>query len=237
MFKKFIILLVVSATSFSAVALSAKKVLEQVQENYANLNAFEADLTYQLFRGHDSEKVIESFNSLHCKNESGEYRKVSNTEFITVSSLGVSVQVNHNDRLILLSNPTNSDLVDASLKSSLSYCNDTYAVETKEGTDVTLLFNKMVQLPFSKVVVSLTKDNWISSLTLCYSSEQNFSKDFYHQDYDQVKMKITYDDFKTKYKDKESLIDVSKYLTIVDGNFQTTTLYQDYKLLDYRTRK
>ena len=212
--------------------LSAKQYLEKVKANYNGLESLEIEMNYQLYKGFESTVIEQAYNSIFFRSGENSYRKIDQIEFISNSEL--SLQINHGEKVIMISNPSNISAFVTDLESSLKLCRDVQVRKKEQTTLITMIIREKTDLPYSRLDLLIDANFWIQEITLFYSSEINFSESYFQQDMAYPKLVVSYQMFKDKWKDKEGLLITENYVTANENSYTASKRFADYKILDYR---
>jgi len=215
-------------------ASEGQKLLEKVQKKYAELGDVKTTLSYVMYRGYSGNEIVESYNSQNLFYQGSVYRKMKDVEFYSSDSL--SIQVNHRDKIIIVSKNRYSGLLDANLANSLKSCKDVRVEQLDNGKLLSLIIKEKTDLPFNKVDVLIKEDFSIDYFTLFYASKFNFSNDYRKPDFDFTRLKVYYGEM-TKLKPKEvNDLSLSKFISFnsQDSQFKPSSTLHDFELIDLR---
>jgi len=211
-----------------------KSVLEKIKANYDDLSSLSLNFNYKLYKGFESDSITQEYTSEFCRIEDFSYRKIGNIELMSNSDY--SVNVNHEERTIILSNPSKVELMDANIETSLRYCSDIKIVEQDEGLAISLIIGAKTDIPYSVIQLKVDKNFWIQEVVMLYSSQLNFSDDYFTKDMAYPKLVVSYGKLKKKYKDSDNLLSSERYLEITDDLIKPSAWLTGYKILDLRTQ-
>ena len=232
-----ILLVAVMLGSFGVNVHAQKEadMFKKIQANYEQLNSYSLSMNYELFKGWNGTEAIESYQGqLHCHGQSS-VRKIQNSSFINCEEFYLSVD--HENRMMVLSDPAQNEVLDKDLKKSLKFCRDVVINQLENGqTKIRLILKSTIDVPYSAVDIQIDKDYWLQEMTLYYSNQIDFSPTYFQPDLDRPKLKIVYDECKKNWKDKEGLLDVSKYLSIQSNEIVAGSGYEDYEIIDLRSK-
>ena len=144
------------------------------------------------------------------------------------------VVVDHGLRTIQLSTyqsaPT--EIIDKQLKANLKHCKDIRLDKREEGATIVLRFKEEPAIPYQQVEIVIDNEYWINEITFYYATQMNFSQDSFNPDYGYPTLKVTYEGLKKKWKDKEGLTELDKYVELKDGVYHPTSMYATYEIIN-----
>lgn len=206
--------------------------LKAINKNYEDLNSCEISLHYQLFRGLNGTEVVEEYNSIYKRDNSVTYRKIFQTELIGTPDY--QLNVNHDNQLIMLSNPTKINPVDLDLATVLKKCQDINVVNAENGKLIILLFKERTDVPYSFIKIYVDTQNWIQKIEMMSSIKMDFSKDYFEKDMDYPKLTVHYG---TLRKDVSKAVQEAlpnRFFVSTDSTFTLNETYKNYRLIDLR---
>ncbi len=223
----YIFILVFPALGFT---LSGKDYLEKINRNYANLKAFELQMSYQLYKGYSGNEVLQTYSGNYIKNEVKAYRKIKSTEFIHFNK--ITLQVNHDEKLVILDNRLDAEFMEIDLKSALKQCQDIKLLKKEKGVLVTLVLKNETDIPYSKVSLLVDNSYWIKEMTFYYAAQMNFGT-YQNKDMAYPKLRIQYEQFKKGTKKLDDL-EISNFIDLGASKPALVGDYATYKLIDAR---
>ena len=224
---------------FSQLSLASEDAyayLAKVRSNYLNTKSFMVEMDYALYKGHQGDSLVENYESLYySKSDKSSYRKIREVEIITEKN--TELKINHAQKTIILSRSRDLSIFEVSLESSLKIC-ENISIEIKGANRIVHLFMKQGQdIQYSKLSIEINPDFLVQSISIFYSNKINFSLDYFKPIMDYPKLVVTYENYKNKWKDSKELINIPKYVGISDTAVVAASPYQDYKIIDMRTKK
>lgn len=228
-----VFLLFIGLLSFQGFSISAKSFLSKMTANYSKLNSLEINLDYRLYKGFDGTEVIEHYQSRYCRSiEGNTYRKIDNVELI--STKNYSLKLDHEEKEAVLSKPTALSLIDVDIKETLKRCADVRIKEVDKGFIVQLIIQAKQDIPYAFIALETDGDYWIDKVTFYYSTQANFSGNYFDQDIDYPRLEVQYGKVKKDWADEENLLSIANYLDVSQPEAKMQGIYRDYTLFDLR---
>jgi len=215
-------------------AMTGTAYMKNIRANYEELNNFQVQIAYTLYKGHDGDEVIESYTSSYAKSDELVYRSIGGTEYINGENYFLNV--NHAQQVIIISDKSNLELLEGDLNTSLEMCRDVVVNTGTENDVITLFIKNETDLPYSRIELKVNKKFWIQEIVFYYAGKQNFSGSYFKTDMAQPKLVVTYGEMKKRWQDKDGLADVSRFVVLDDDKTELASVYEHYKLMDLRRR-
>lgn len=206
--------------------------VNRINDNYKKLNSMELSLEYNLYWGYDGDKVMDTYTSSFYLKDNCTYRSFFDEEIITVPEM--TLVINHNLRVIQITNPLESGLFDQDIEKNLDKCEDILIKEDDGGKRVTLVFKEFSDQKYSRVDVYIDKDYWVKKTVFYLSNQIDFSQDYFNPKKGYGRLEVSYLDLKKKWKDPEGSLKISKYFEVKAGEYIPSTLYKSYEIIDIR---
>lgn len=227
--KNLIFLFLISVFQLSF-AESGVAFLERVRANYDDLNSLSIEMKYDLYKGHKGNQLTESYTSFYGRSGKDSYRKIGSVEFINNDDY--AIQVNHQDKMILVSDPSKNELFDPSLEDALRFCSSVNIESNSTGQLIHLIIKQKVDLPFSRLEIQVDKKLFVTSIVFYYSTQMNFSGNYQNPQMDFPRLEVTYENLSRKWKDTDQKLESSGYLKIQDRNILPADLLSGYNVLN-----
>ncbi|KIA97334.1 hypothetical protein OA93_15535 [Flavobacterium sp. KMS] len=146
--------------------------------------------SYALYKDSDSKKIEESYNGIFYKNELNEvYMKIGDSEIL--NSKKVFLKINHSEKAIQILSPVSNYLGDFDMKPLLDLCTIEKFLDYKSYWEITMVAKPYSSLPYSKIVVQITKNYFIQKQIFYYNTAVNFSKDYRRPDSHYPRLEVT----------------------------------------------
>lgn len=213
-------------------AITPKEFIEKVNNNYSNLEDFEMNVRYQLYK----EKVlpanlIEEEVGYVAKNSDGAYVNLFGLE--SIYNKDVNIILYHDYQEIIIGSRKEFSLDVFDVESNLRFTKDTKVKELENGNLILELdFDKIQNLPYHKLVIEIDNKFWIQSMVYHYNNQFDFSNSYFSVDSKFAIVKVMYENFKKKWKDKDEVLKIDRYVEF-DKNIPISNRY-NYKIIDYR---
>lgn len=212
---------------------TVKEILTNVQNKVTNSN-FKVNLKYQLFKGVESKKILESFNGIYIKKETNYYNKVKNTE--TIIGTDFLIKINHDQKAMIY------DKFKKGNNDPNNMLNITALLKNFENPKVTDLGNRwkceMIaveysQMPYSKIVMYINKEDYnINKQVLFLTSLMNFSDDGSKNDFNIPRLEIEYTNYSKPTKQDDYFFVKSQYIDITKSKVVPSTKYKAYEIIN-----
>lgn len=224
---------------FRKIKPSSREMLEKIRANYLDMESLAVTMEYELFKGYVGDSVAETYSSEYKRIGESSFRRIKNTEFISNSE--VSLKINHDQKIVVLSKPVVASMFDYDIESMLDLCKN--VVSTQEGSDtrISLSLKEMTDVPLARFDLIINKHFFIKKLIFYYSMKLDFSNSYFKQDYAFPRLEVEYKDLRNKWEDKTKLLETENYLNTVpngiDGtgkHFELNSQLKGYELIDLR---
>lgn len=224
------LLIFISGNSFG---MGVTELIQKMQQVYSDKSTFEYHCTYELFKGHKSDLVEESYKGYVYRNKSEVYQKIDETEFIYAKDF--FLQISNSEKLLSLAQPQKLINTNVDLNIALKNCSKTQLEEKDGYYAVTLIIKNSSDLPFSVIKMRIDKKKYyLERLDIYYSDLTDFSTEYNKKDEDKSHLKITFDAPKFNPKQVNYFI-LDKYLTKSNtGILSLVEKYSTYQLIDNR---
>jgi len=210
-----------------------KEILTHIQQEVST-NDFKVNLKYQLFKGVDGEKSLESFDGIYLKSGVNFYNKIKNTE--TIVGNDFMVKINHDQKAMLYDNfeidkskPTDMLNLTILLKNfespSVQDLGETWKCE--------MTAVEYSQMPYSKVVLFVDKKTYrIKKQILFLTSIMNFSDDA--TDFNIPRLEIEYSNYTSVNATDKLLFKREKYISIKNNKIIPSSRFKEYEIINLK---
>lgn len=210
----------------------AKEILKKVGEQYGAAKPLQYKVTYNLFKDFDAKKVEETYTGVFYKNAQNDmYTKIGNTE--TLNTKKVNLRVSHPEKAIEINKPIPDYKGDLNLKALLEMCKIEKCTDLKSYWEITLKTNSFTGLPYSKIIVRVSKTYFIQKQVFFYNAPSNFSKDYRKPDSHYPRLEVTYSNF-SRNPVSASVFNSQNYFTSSGGKIVLSQQLQKYEIVDQR---
>lgn len=213
--------------------ITVTELIQKMQQVYNDKSTFEYHCTYELFKGHTSNLVEESYKGYMFRNRSEVYQKIDETEFVYAKDY--FLQISHSEKLVALAQPQKLITTNVDLNVALKNCSKTNLEEKDGYFAITLIIKNSSNLPFSVIKMRIDKKKYyLERLDIYYTDLTDFSKEDGKKDEDKSHLKITFDSPKFDPKNQNYFV-LEKYITKSNsGILNLTDKYSTYHLIDNR---
>ena len=224
-----VLVLLCSSLSYSQ---DAKEIFKKVGKQYAVEKSLQYKINYVLFKDFDSKKPAESYSGVFYKNAQNEmYSKVGNTEII--NNKKVNLKISHPEKIIEINKPVANFKGDFDLKPLLDLCKIEKCVDQKSYWEITLTTKSFTGLPYSKIIVSVSKTYFIQKQVFYYNAPSDFSKDYRKPDMHYPRLEVTYSSF-NRNPINASVFNTQTYFTSSGGKIVLSQQLKKYEIADQR---
>ena len=216
-------------------AMDARQVIERMQKVYRETPSFDYTCRYELFKGHKSNDVFDSYAGYMCRSKSGYYQKIDQSEFIYANDF--FLKINHEEKAMLLDLPQKNIQLNADFDAALKNCSALKMEESEEHYEIIFLIKITSAIPYSVIRLRIDKKDYqLLRMDLYYTSAQDFSKDKNKPDFQQPHLRISFDKLNTRPKIKSGLFELATYLSKVNNILKPAGAYAGYDLIDTRIK-
>lgn len=191
---------------------SVSEVFQKLGKQYSASKPLQYKTSYVLFKDFDSKKIEERYNGIFYKNESNEvYMKIGDSEIL--NSKTVFLKINHLEKAIQILHPVPNYFGDFDMKPLLDLCTIEKFLDYKSYWEITMVAKPYSSLPYSKIVVQITKNYFLQKQIFYYNTAVNFSKDYRTPDAHYPRLEVTNNDY-SRNPVKASYFNSSTYFTM-----------------------
>ena len=219
--------------SFTAQAIEVEELIQAIKTNYALTKKLEYFSTYELYKGHRSEKVHSTYQGYVYRNEKQVYQKINNTELIYGNDF--FLKINHKEKAIALDLAQININREVDLEEVLKNCESKTIEEKEDHYQIRLDYNTIASSPFSSVEIRIDeKTKNLIQMDLYYATMQDFSTHFQAPDLAQAHLKISFHKWNKHPKEDKSLFEFENYMATTNSMLSPTGKYKGYELVDNR---
>jgi hypothetical protein len=173
---------------------TVKEIFQKMGKQYSVAKPLQYKTSYVLYKDFDSKKMEESYNGFFYKNAQNEmYMKIGNTEILNTKK--VNLKISHPEKMIEINNPLPNYLGDFDMKPLLDLCKIEKCIAFKSYWEITLHTKQFSSLPYSKIIVRISKTYFIQKQVFYYNTITNFSKDYRKPDGHYPRLEVNYSNF------------------------------------------
>jgi hypothetical protein len=215
--------------------IKPKEIIEKINQNYGDLTSAQIDMTYTIFKGYQSEEILQRSNAVFCISDKNTYRKLETNEFISTSEYSLSID--HQNKFIVLTKPSAASPIDGDVKRMLKFCSDAKVIEQDNKIIVQLILSKDFQVPYSVIRIELNNNYWIEKMTLFYATQMDFSASYFEKKMGYPRLEISYNQLKKRWKDSDGVFSNERFIKLTDTQVLPAERYLQYELIDLRTNQ
>ena len=173
---------------------SVSEVFRKVADQYGNNKPLQYKSSYTLYKDFDSKKIEESYSGIFYKNEGNEiYTKIGDTEIINLKA--AFLKVSHPEKTVEILNPMQNYSGNFDIKPLLDLCKIEKFLEYKSYWEITMITKQYSSLPYSKIIVQVSKDYFLHKQIFYYNTAVNFSKDYRSPDSHYPRLEVTHSNY------------------------------------------
>lgn len=158
--------------------------------------------------------------------------KIGDTEIL--NSKTVNLKISHSEKAIAISNPVPSYFGDFDMKPLLDLCKVDKFVDYKLYWEITMSMKPFSSLPYSKIIVRVSKTYLLLKQVFYYNTATNFSKDFRKPDVHYPRLEVVYTNYKRN-AISPTIFNSSTYFTTPSKNtIVLAKRLKKYEIVDQR---
>lgn len=214
-------------------AQKVSDVFKKLGQQYSVAKPLQYQSKYILYKDFDSKKIEESYSGVFYKNSQNEvYMKIGDTEIL--NSKTVNLKISHSEKAIAISNPVPSYFGDFDMKPLLDLCKVDEFVDYKLYWEITMSMKPFSSLPYSKIIVRVSKTYLLLKQVFYYNTATNFSKDFRKPDVHYPRLEVVYTNYKRN-AISPTIFNSSTYFTTPSKNtIVLAKRLKKYEIVDQR---
>jgi len=211
---------------------SGKSVLEKVRAQYASNKFIQFNTVYNLYKTHDAKTITQTQKGSYLKNPQNDiFIKIGAVEYYLNNK--VSTQVNHDEKMILVTNPGKLKKDEFNIDELLKWFSMGSFKDKVSYWEIELLGKQGSSLPYSRIILTIGKDFNIQRQVFYYNTPINFSNDYSKPDNQSPRLEAIYS------KHSNAVIAGAKfnstqYYTIIGNKIKLSSKYSNYQVVDQR---
>jgi len=218
----------------SAYCQTASEVIQQVGKQYSMAKPLQYNSSYVLYKSADSKKVEQAYKGIFVKNDLNEvYMKIDQTEIL--NSKTINLKISHSEKAIEIADPLKNYFGSLDVKPLFELCKVESFKDFKTYWEIVLTAKNYSSLPYSKIILQITKKYFLQKSTFFYSTAVNFSNDYKSPKNYHPRLEVTNTNFNRR-SVNSSLFSTKSYLAASGKNkFQPAEKIKNYEITDQRT--
>ncbi|MFH6994549.1 hypothetical protein [Flavobacterium sp. FlaQc-48] len=234
MFRKIIFFISLLSLGSIAYSQTVSEVLQQMGKQYTIAEPLQYNSNYALYKSADSKKIEQAYKGFFSKNSSNEiYMKIDQTEIL--NSKSINLKISHPEKAIQIADPIKNYFGTFDIKPLLDLCKIESFRDFKTHWEITLLAKKYSALPYSKIIIQISKKYYLQKSIFYYSTAVNFSKDYKAPNSYYPRLEVTNTNFSKK-TPNPSIFITKNYITMMGNkNYVPVERLQHYEIIDQRT--
>lgn len=224
----------------SLIAIGAKgytqtvnEVLQQMGKQYCTAQSLQYNSNYTLYKSADSKKIEQAYKGYFCKNSQNEiYMKIDQTEILNSKSL--NLKISHPEKAIQIADPLKNYFGNFDIKPLLDLCKIESFKDFKSYWEIILTAKNYSNLPYSKIIVQISKKYYLQKSIFYYSTAVNFSKDYRSPKSYYPRLEVTNTNFSRKAANT-SLFTTNSYVnSLAKNKYAPVERLKNYEVIDQR---
>jgi hypothetical protein len=214
-------------------AQTVSAVFKKLGEQYAVAKPLQYESKYILYKDFDSKKIAESYNGVFYKNSQNEiYMKIGETEIL--NSKSVNLKISHPEKAIEISNSAPTYFGDFDMKPLLELCKIEKFVDYKSYWEITMTAKPFSSLPYSRIVVRVSKTYFLQKQVFYYNTATNFSQDFRKPDVHYPRLEVIYANYNRKAVNASVFKNDTYFTTSGKDGIVLSQRLKKYEIVDQR---
>lgn len=211
---------------------TVNEVLEQMGKQYSSTQPLQYNSNYALYKSADSKKTEQAYNGFFSKNASNElYMKIDQTEIL--NSKTINLKISHSEKAIEIAYTMKNYFGNFDIKPLFELCKIESFKDLKTYWEITLVAKKYSTIPYSKIIIQISKKYFLQKSIFYYSTAVNFSKDYRTPKSSYPRLEVTNTNFSEK-APNPSFFATSYYLTISKNKYVPVDRLKNYEVIDQR---
>ncbi|WP_064967127.1 hypothetical protein [Tenacibaculum ovolyticum] len=237
--KQIIVLLCLVSFSSIKAQSDVKKILESYKVAVENDTEYQVNLTYKVYKGHSERIPIEVQKGILYKKGNNSYTKLSDVEMI--NTVNTYLKINHNEKAVLIADGVQKpEGLNLKLDELYKYVNAKIINENPKTWVIKLTpKGKVTQLPFSSLIIELSKGTYrVKKQLFYYLTQMDFSEDLRKTDVANVKLEVLFGKYNTSNLGYLSdVFTIKKYIKKEKDVFKPLGSIRKYEVVNMKTNK
>ncbi|WP_281635417.1 hypothetical protein [Flavobacterium marginilacus] len=200
---------------------------------YSAAESLQYNSSYILYKTADSKKAEQAYKGLFCKNSQNEiYMKIDQTEIL--NSKSINLKISHLEKAIQISDPIKNYNGNFDIKPLLDLCKIESFKDFKTYWEIILIAKNYSNLPYSKIIVQISKKYFLQKSIFYYSTAVNFSKDYRAPKSYLPRLEVSNSGFSRKPANSSLFLNNSYFTTIGKNKLIPADRLKYYEVIDQR---
>lgn len=230
------VILFISFLAFGSFGYSqtASEVLQQMGKEYSSAKPLQYNSGYALYKTSDSKKVEQAYKGVFNKNESNEvYMKIDQTEIL--NSKTINVKISHSEKAIQIADPLKNYLGSFDIKPLFELCKIESFKDFKTYWEIILTAKNYSSLPYSKIILQVSKKYFLQKSIFYYSTAVNFSKNYRAPKPYYPRLEVTNTNFNRRAVNPSLFATKSYFTALAKNKSVPVERLKNYEVIDQRT--
>lgn len=233
MFQKIILLISVLAIATVGYSQSVNDVLDKMGKLYSTSQPLQYNSTYSLYKSAESKTLEQTYKGIFIKNTDNDvYMKIDQTEIL--NSKTVNLKISHSEKAIQIADPIKNYFGNFDIKPLLDLCKIESFKDYKTYWEITLTAKNYSDLPYSKIIIQISRQYFLQKSIFYYNTSVNFSKDYRNPKSYYPRLEVVNTNFNRKTAN-ENLFKTKYYFTTTGKNkYVMAERLKSYEVIDQR---
>lgn len=210
---------------------TATDVLKKVSEKMNSKEKFEYQLKYNLYKGHTSSKVFQTYDGFFQKRDvSDYYMQIDDAEIIMKNTF--NLKINHKEKAMALYDEDKVVPDNQNIELLTQVCKINTFKKSATGYEITLIPGQFSGLYYSKIVLYIGLNHFLKKQVFYYNSQMDFSKNLNDTDLEYPRLEILCYSLKNSLQVKKPVL--NDFVTITGKKISPKTKYKSYQISDLR---
>jgi len=211
---------------------TVNEIFSRLQQQYASAKPLQYKSSYALYKDANTENPYESYKGIFLKNISNEiYLKIDNTEII--NSKQANIKIVHSEKAIIIAATLPGYVGEFDPSSITNYCTLSSFKDYKTYWEIVLATKKLSSLPYSKIVVHVSKDYLLKKQVFYYNTGIDFAKNYKKSEIHYPRLEIIYDSY-NRNPVNANLFKMTTYFSSFGKEIKAIDKLKNYEIADKR---
>ncbi len=226
----FIAFLTISTIGYSQ---TVNEVLQRMGKQYSTAESLQYNTNYVLYKTADSKKAEQAYKGIFCKNSQNDiYMKIDQTEILNSKSM--NLKISHPEKAIQIADPIKNYNGNFDIKPLLDLCKIDSFKDLKTYWEIILIAKNYSNLPYSKIIVQISKKYFLQKSIFYYSTAVNFSRDYRAPKSYLPRLEVTNSNFSRKPALSMLFLSNSYFKAIGKNKLIPAERLKNYEVIDQR---
>ncbi|MFD1602335.1 hypothetical protein ACFSJW_18850 [Flavobacterium artemisiae] len=233
MFQKIILLISFLAIATIGYSQRVNDVLEKMGKQYSSSQPLQYNSTYSLYTSAESKTIEQTYKGMFIKNSDNDvYMKIDQTEIL--NSKTINLKISNSEKAIQIADPIKNYFGNFDIKPLLDLCKIESFKDYKTYWEITLTAKNLSNLPYSKIIIQISRKYFLQKSIFYYNTSVNFSKDYRNPKSYYPRLEVINTNFNRKTVN-ENLFKTKNYFTATGkSKYTLAERLKSYEVIDQR---